>query len=159
MARPYRFLNKYIPKNHVRVCLITQDDRGVKKILTPKKIAERFFLASTVRVCLITQDDRGVKKLFLRQKKSRSDFFWRRPLGCVLKETYAEGGKKRLVTCVDKESFLFEKIYPTRNLPYPFPYPIKFEVCRPVSTSAASPLSGSVRLVQLGMIPVLRAGG
>ena len=69
-------------------------------------------MASTVRVCLITQDDRGVKKLFLRQKKSRSDFFWRRPLGCVLKETYAEGGKKRLVTCVDKESFLFEqKLY------------------------------------------------
>ena len=62
-------------------------------------------MASTVRVCLITQDDRGVKKLFLRQKKSRSDFFWRRPLGCVLKETYAEGGKKRLVTCVDKKKY------------------------------------------------------
>ena len=42
---------------------------------------------------------------------------------CVDKKTYAEGGKKRLVTCVDKESFLFEKSYPTRNLPYPFPYP------------------------------------
>ena len=54
---------------------------------------------------LIPQDDRGVKKIFLRQKKSRSDFFWRRPLGCVLKETYAEGGKKRLVTCVDKETY------------------------------------------------------
>ena len=85
--------------------LIPQDDRGVNFFLSPKKIAERFFLASTVRVCLITQDDRGVKKLFLRQKKSRSDFFWRRPLGCVLKETYAEGGKKRLVTCVDKETY------------------------------------------------------
>ena len=66
-------------------------------------------LASTVRVFLIAQDDRGVKNIFYRQKKSRSDFFWRRPLGCVLKETYAEGGKKRLVTCVDKESFLFEQ--------------------------------------------------
>ena len=53
--------------------------------------------------------DRGVKDFKKRQKKSRSDFFWRRPLGCVLKETYAEGGKKRLVTCVDKESFFIRK--------------------------------------------------
>ena len=45
------------------------------------------------------------QKKKLRKKKSRSDFFWRRPLGCVLKETYAEGGKKRLVTCVDKETY------------------------------------------------------
>ena len=37
-------------------------------------------MASTVRVCLNTQDDRGVNNFFLRQKKSRSDFFWRHPL-------------------------------------------------------------------------------
>ena len=67
--------------------------RRQKIFLSPKKIAERFFLASTVRVCLITQDDRDVENYFYRQKKSQSDFCWRRPLGCVLKETYAEGGK------------------------------------------------------------------
>ena len=102
------------PRIHSQTsCLSDQADvtgrlgrsRRQKIVYRQKKIAERFFLASTVRVCLITQDDRGVKKLFLRQKKSRSDFFWRRPLGCVLKETYAEGGKKRLVTCVDKETY------------------------------------------------------
>ena len=54
---------------------------------------------------MIAEGDRGVNIFFYRQKKSRSDFFWRRPLGCVLKETYAEGGKKRLVTCVDKETY------------------------------------------------------
>ena len=72
--------------------------------LSPKKIAERFFSASTVRFFFIAQDDRGVN-FFFTPKKSRSDFFWRRPLGCVLKETYAEGGKKRLVTCVDKKTY------------------------------------------------------
>ena len=51
----------------------------VKGLFTPKKIAKRFFLASTVRP--FGADHRSPSKVCLRQKKSRSDFFWRRPCG------------------------------------------------------------------------------
>ena len=49
----------------------------VKGLFTPKQIAKRFFLASTVRP--FGADHRSPSKVCLRQKKSRSDFFWRRP--------------------------------------------------------------------------------
>ena len=48
--------------------------RRQKNFLSPKKIAERFFLASTFRV-FIPQDDRGVKH-FLSPKKNRGAIFF-----------------------------------------------------------------------------------